>query len=107
MAVMRGGKPAVSEYRMLDGSFSDERALVQVKLLTGRTHQIRVHMAFIGCPIVGDTVYGFRKQRVKLKRHFLHAAELSFDHPTTGERLRFEAPLPPELLNLLEKLRET
>jgi 23S rRNA pseudouridine1911/1915/1917 synthase len=62
-------------------------------------------MAFIGCPVVGDTVYGFRKQRVGLKRHFLHAARLAFTHPTTGERLQFESPLPAALKDTLEKLR--
>jgi 23S rRNA pseudouridine1911/1915/1917 synthase len=106
MAVVRGGKPAISEYRVIESEFSGDQALVRVNLLTGRTHQIRVHMAFIDAPIVGDSVYGFRKQRVKLKRHFLHAAELAFDHPRTGERLRFESPLPPGLANVLEKLRE-
>ncbi|MBZ0290567.1 MAG: RluA family pseudouridine synthase [Anaerolineae bacterium] len=105
MAVVRGGKPAITEYKVVESDFSGEQALVRVNLLTGRTHQIRVHMAFIGAPIVGDVVYGFRKQRVKLKRHFLHAAELSFDHPRTGERLHFESPLPSGLTNVLEKLR--
>ena len=57
-------------------------------------------MAFIGCPVVGDTVYGFRKQRIRLKRHFLHAARLTFDHPTNGERLVFELPLPVGLQEL-------
>lgn len=105
MAVIRGGKPAVTEYQVIDHHFSGDQALVRVTLHTGRTHQIRVHMAFIGCPIVGDTVYGYRKQRIKLKRQFLHAAELSFDHPTTGERLKFESPLPVGLQNILDKLR--
>jgi len=105
MAVQRGGKAAVSEYTVIEHDFSGEQALVRVKLLTGRTHQIRVHMAFIGCPIVGDAVYGYRKQRLKLKRHFLHAAELSFDHPTSGKRMTFEAPLPAGLQNVLDKLR--
>ena len=105
MAVMRGGKPAITEYQVIDHHFIGDQALVRVTLHTGRTHQIRVHMAFIGCPIVGDSVYGFRKQRIKLKRQFLHAAELAFDHPTTGERLKFESPLPAGLQNTLEKLR--
>jgi 23S rRNA pseudouridine1911/1915/1917 synthase len=105
MAVARGGKPAVSEYEVIDRDFLDERVLVQVKLLTGRTHQIRVHMAFIGCPIVGDAIYGFRKQRIKMKRQFLHAAHLCFDQTTTGERLCFDSPLPAGLQNILEKLR--
>ena len=105
MAVMRGGKPAITEYQVIDHAFIGDQALVRVTLHTGRTHQIRVHMAFIGSPIVGDSVYGFRKQRIKLKRQFLHAAELSFDHPTTGERLKFESPLPAGLQNTLDKLR--
>jgi 23S rRNA pseudouridine1911/1915/1917 synthase len=105
MAVVRNGKPAVTEYRVIERDFQGEQALVRVNILTGRTHQIRVHMAFIGSPIVGDTVYGYRKQRSKLKRHFLHAAELCFDHPRSGERLCFESPLPTGLQNVMEKLR--
>jgi 23S rRNA pseudouridine1911/1915/1917 synthase len=106
MAVVRGGRPAITEYVVIDDDFKEGQALVRIRLLTGRTHQIRVHMAFIGCPIVGDRVYGFRKQRVTLKRHFLHAAELAFDHPTTGERLHFTSPMPAGLANVLEKLHE-
>ena len=105
MWVHRDGKPAQTEFTLLDDSFQGDRALVELRLLTGRTHQIRVHMAFIGCPVVGDAVYGFRKQRLKLKRQFLHARELAFDHPMTGERLRFAAPLPASLQNALDKLR--
>jgi 23S rRNA pseudouridine1911/1915/1917 synthase len=106
MAVTRGGRPAITEYEVIEHDFIGEEALVRVKLLTGRTHQIRVHMAFMGCPIVGDTVYGFRKQRLKLKRHFLHATSLAFDHPRTGQRLHFTSPLPAGLQNVLDKLRE-
>jgi 23S rRNA pseudouridine1911/1915/1917 synthase len=105
MAVVRNGRPAISEFSVIDDNFTGHQALVKVRILTGRTHQIRVHMAFIGCPIVGDRVYGYRKQRIGLKRQFLHAAELSFDQPTTGERLRFESALPAGLQNILEKLR--
>lgn len=105
MAVVRKGKAAISEFTVIDDDFRDGQALVRVHLLTGRTHQIRVHMAFINCPIVGDRVYGYRKQRVRLKRQFLHAASLAFDHPSSGERLQFESPLPAGLLNLLDKLR--
>ncbi len=97
MAVVRSGKPAVSEFTVIDDAFKDGQALVRVRLLTGRTHQIRVHMAFIGCPIVGDHVYGYRKQRVRLKRQFLHATALAFDQPSTGERLHFDSPLPAGL----------
>jgi 23S rRNA pseudouridine1911/1915/1917 synthase len=105
MTVQRGGKEALTEFEVLDDNFHEGRALVRLKLHTGRTHQIRVHMAFIGCPIVGDRVYGYRKQRVSLKRQFLHAAHISFDHPTTAVRMAFDAPLPTGLQNLLDKLR--
>jgi 23S rRNA pseudouridine1911/1915/1917 synthase len=106
MAALREGKPAITEFTVIDDQFVGDYALVRVRLLTGRTHQIRVHMAFIGCPIVGDQVYGFRKQRVGLKRQFLHASEVTFNHPTSGERLHFESPLPSGLQNLLTKLRQ-
>lgn len=105
MAVVRNGKPAISEFSVIDTDFRENKALARILLHTGRTHQIRVHMAFIGCPVVGDSVYGFRKQSVRMKRTFLHAARLCFDHPTTGERLCFDSPLPPGLQNILEKLR--
>ena len=105
MSVRRGGKPAQTEFEVLDDDFQGDRALVRLKLLTGRTHQIRVHMAFIGCPVVGDAVYGYRKQRVKLKRQFLHAAELGFEHPARGEWVRFEVGLPVGLRDVMEKLR--
>ncbi|MBL8160517.1 MAG: RluA family pseudouridine synthase, partial [Anaerolineae bacterium] len=105
MAVVRGGRPAVTEYEVIERDFKDGQTLVRIQIHTGRTHQIRVHMAFIGAPIVGDSVYGYRRQRLGLKRHFLHAAHLCFDHPRTGERLCFDSPLPPGLLDILEKLR--
>ncbi len=107
MAVVRDGKPAVTEYRVLDSNFHGGQALVELKLLTGRTHQIRVHMAYIGAPVVGDQVYGYRKQRtkVKMKRNFLHAAAIAIDHPVTGERLNVAAPLPAGLQNIMDKLR--
>ena len=105
MSVQRDGKPAQTEFEILDDHFQGDRALVKLKLLTGRTHQIRAHMAFINCPVVGDTVYGRRTQRVKLKRQFLHAHELAFDHPVTGERLAFTSELPVGLSAVMEKLR--
>ncbi len=105
MAVRRGGKPAQTEFEVLDDDFQGDRALARLNLLTGRSHQIRVHMAFIGCPVVGDAVYGRRKQRVRMKRQFLHAHELAFEHPVSGERLRFVSELPVGLRAVLEKLR--
>mgnify|MGYP002621646107 CR=1 FL=1 len=105
MAVLRSGKPAVTEFNVIDDNFRDHAALVEFNLLTGRTHQIRVHAAFINCPVIGDRVYGFRKQRIRMKRLFLHAHRLSFDHPTSGERLTFESPLPGGLRAVMDKLR--
>lgn len=102
MAVLRDGRKAVTEFAVR--SLYQNHALLNVHPLTGRTHQIRVHLAFINCPIVGDRVYGYRKQRINLKRLFLHAYRLTLDHPTTGERLTFEAPLPVGLQNVLDKL---
>ncbi|MFW5772227.1 MAG: RluA family pseudouridine synthase [Phototrophicaceae bacterium] len=105
MAVLRSGKPAVTEFTVIDDDFRDGATLVEFNLLTGRTHQIRVHAAFINCPVIGDRVYGYRKQRIRMKRLFLHAHRLSFDHPTSDERLTFESPLPGGLRAVMDKLR--
>jgi 23S rRNA pseudouridine1911/1915/1917 synthase len=80
-----------------------ERALLRVKLETGRMHQIRVHLAAIGLPVSGDPVYGVREPG--LERQFLHAGRLAFPHPFTGERVEAESPLPDDLAGLLERLR--
>jgi 23S rRNA pseudouridine1911/1915/1917 synthase len=102
MAVVRDGREALTEFRVVEvfASFS----LLEVWPKTGRTHQIRAHLAFIGHPVVGDTVYGRRKQPFTLKRHFLHAASLTFAHPVSGEPIAVESPLPVALQNLLDKL---
>ncbi len=102
MAVTRDGREAVTEYHVLE-HYADH-SLVEVFPKTGRTHQIRVHMAFIGHPVVGDTVYGRRKQRIKMKRHFLHAAAITFTLPDKGELITVEAPLPVPLQDVLNKL---
>jgi 23S rRNA pseudouridine1911/1915/1917 synthase len=81
----------------------DEHALLTVRLETGRTHQIRVHLAAIGLPVVGDAVYGVRDER--LGRQFLHASGLAFPHPFTGERVELSSPLPAELSAALDRLR--
>jgi 23S rRNA pseudouridine1911/1915/1917 synthase len=96
-------REAQTEIRLL--SIYEKYSLVECHPLTGRTHQIRVHLAFAGHPIVGDTVYGRRKQLDKLDRHFLHAAGLGFSRPSDGKRLDFTVPLPPELQDLLDKLQ--
>lgn len=97
------GRPAVTEYQTLE-QFADF-TLLEAHPLTGRTHQIRLHLAFLGCPIVGDTVYGHKKSSLELDRHFLHAARLSLRFPGEKELHTFEAPLPPELLKVLEEIR--
>ncbi|GAB4476652.1 MAG: RluA family pseudouridine synthase [Anaerolineae bacterium] len=105
MAVVHEGRPSVTRYDVIE--VFDEHALLAVEPKTGRTHQIRVHLAWLGHPVVGDRVYGFRRQRLKIGRMFLHAAALEVVSPSTGERLRFEAPLPPDLADVLSRLRGT
>ncbi len=92
------GKPARTRYEVLcsDG----RRSLVRLHLDTGRTHQIRVHMALLGCPLTGDFLYG-REEREVIARPALHSARLSFLHPIRGERLEFEAPLPEDMAALV------
>lgn len=82
-------------------------SLVRCYPLTGRTHQIRVHLAYIGYPIIGDTIYGRRKQRLHLDRHFLHAATLTFQRPADDTPQTITAPLPPDLQQILDKLEST
>lgn len=111
MAVLAGGREALTEYHVLEqishrtGPVAGNYSLVEAEPKTGRTHQIRVHFASIGYPVVGDTVYGRRHTQLPLPRHFLHASKLGFQHPTTGERLNLEAPLPPDLSSVLDRLR--
>jgi 23S rRNA pseudouridine1911/1915/1917 synthase len=102
MAVTRDGREAISEFRVLE--LYADHSLLEVVPKTGRTHQIRVHMAFIGHPVVGDGVYGHRRQKIKLKRHFLHAAAITFVQPETGDAITVEAALPVGLQNILDKL---
>jgi 23S rRNA pseudouridine1911/1915/1917 synthase len=103
MAIVRSGRRAQTFYHVTE--LFDEHSLVKVKPKTGRTHQIRVHMAWLGYPIVGDHIYGYRKQRLLKDRHFLHAHELHLTHPVSGAAISFSAPLPPALNDLLKRLR--
>ena len=80
-------------------------SLLTVRLETGRTHQIRVHLAAIDHPLAGDPVYRPGPDRVEVPRLFLHARRLGFAHPRTGEQLTFESPLPGELASVLDRLR--
>jgi 23S rRNA pseudouridine1911/1915/1917 synthase len=99
------GRKATTEYSTLEQF--EKYTLIEAHPLTGRTHQIRLHLAFLGCPIVGDTVYGHKKSSIELNRHFLHAAKISFNFP--GEKVlhTFEAPLPEELEAVLTQLRHS
>jgi 23S rRNA pseudouridine1911/1915/1917 synthase len=114
MAVKSGGRQAVTHYR-IEQRFR-AHALLRVRLETGRTHQIRVHLAHVGLPIVGDPVYGGRRRSAAgaaalnlalqgLRRQALHAQRLRLVHPDTGQTLSFEAPLPADLAALLAALR--
>lgn len=101
MAVVPGGRRAVTHYRVLDrlGKFT----YIEAQLETGRTHQIRVHMTYAGHPLLGDSVYGPKKQPFNLKGQVLHARVLGFVHPVTGEYMEFESPLPEYFQKLLER----
>ena len=92
------GKPARTRYRVL--SAHSGRSLLRLELDTGRTHQIRVHMAYLGHPLTGDFLYG-REDRTLISRPALHSAELSFLHPLTGRLLSFSRPMPGDMAALL------
>ena len=113
-----GGRSAITHYEVREriASAYGKFALVDVRIETGRTHQIRVHMASLRHPVVGDALYGAAKELKRvgnaispavlaLDRNFLHAAAIEFQQPRTGEAMKFEAPLPKELLEFLEKVR--
>jgi 23S rRNA pseudouridine1911/1915/1917 synthase len=102
--VTKNGKRAVTHYTVLERF--ENYTLIEAQLETGRTHQIRVHMAQIGHPIVGDPVYGFKKQKFNTEGQLLHARVLGFIHPRTGEYKEFEAPLPEYFTSILSKIRK-
>lgn len=105
MAIVKAtrGRESSSEYKTVE-SFS-EHTLLEFHPHTGRTHQIRLHCSFLGCPIVGDEVYGRRNPSIKIGRHFLHAHKLKITLPNEKKTHEFEAPLPEELQRVLENLR--
>lgn len=114
MAVVRGGRPSLSIYRVRKRF--ERFTLLNVELKTGRTHQIRVHLAWLKHPVVGDEAYGsgrdktipdqrIRTEVARLGRQFLHAEQLGFRHPKTGEEMKFTAQLPPELLAVLNEIK--
>lgn len=99
---MDNGKHAVTHFQVTE-RFGDY-TLVECRLETGRTHQIRVHMKYIGYPLVGDPKYG-PKKTIDFGGQVLHAGILGFDHPTSGEYMEYEAPLPADYVQLLAELR--
>ena len=116
MAVVPTGKPAVTHYRLVERFAAHTH--VRCKLESGRTHQIRVHMAHVRHPLVGDPLYGGRLRLPKgttdelrevlaaFQRQALHARQLTLEHPATGETLSWEVPLPEDFENLLAALRK-
>ncbi|WP_244835333.1 RluA family pseudouridine synthase [Clostridium sp. BJN0001] len=103
MAIVEGGKRAVTNYSVLERF--KEYTLIKCVLETGRTHQIRVHMASIGHPLVGDPLYGYKKQHFKLKGQMLHAKKLGFIHPVTKEYMEFVKDEPEYFKEIINKLR--
>ena len=105
MAVVPDGRSAVTDFEVIErfGAYT----LVRCKLRTGRTHQIRVHMKHIGHSVVGDKAYGIKNERFALAGQLLHAKEISFIHPETGEKVTFSCPLPEDFAAVLEVLRKT
>lgn len=113
MAVVRGGRDATTEYFVREqfsyrtGAAAGSFCLVEAEPKTGRTHQIRVHFASIGHPVVGDRVYGHRTTRLPVARQFLHAFRLAFRHPVSGGQMELEAPIPDDLAAVLDLVRST
>jgi 23S rRNA pseudouridine1911/1915/1917 synthase len=96
-------REAITEFQVVEKF--PQASLLEVKILTGRTHQIRVHLNSLGHPVVGDQTYGFKNSPVTAPRLFLHAWKLKFHHPKTGKLVEFNAPLPPDLEKVLKNLK--
>ena len=105
MAVSKDGKNAITNFKVLE-RFENKYTLLEVKIETGRTHQIRVHLSHIGYPIIGDTTYSNGKNEFGINGQMLHAYKLIFCHPINGNIMNLEAPLPKYYEEILEKLRK-
>lgn len=103
MAVISSGKPAISNFKVLE-RFKGY-TLLSVNLETGRTHQIRVHLSYLGFPIVGDSVYGKKDKRFNVAGQLLHAKEIFFYHPRKKEYMNFSSNLPRDFQEVLDQLR--
>ena len=106
MAIVANGKTAKTIYVVNKSWSTSKVSLLEVELETGRTHQIRVHLSSIGNPVVGDEIYGGNRKNFTLRRQFLHAQKLCFEHPRDGSLCEFESPLPEELKDVLVTLDE-
>ena len=102
-AIVESGRTARTHYKLVETV--KHGSLLEVELETGRMHQIRVHMAAIGFPVLGDPTYGRSQPIPGLTRQFLHASRLRFKHPVTGEAINVESPLPADLQQVLDELR--
>jgi 23S rRNA pseudouridine1911/1915/1917 synthase len=105
-AVVAGGKPAVTHYEVLEEFPRSGLTLLEVSLATGRTHQIRVHLAAIDHPVVGDRTYSMLKGPAATRRMFLHAHALRLTHPASGDPVSFSSQLPPDLVVVVDSLVE-
>lgn len=105
MAVVAGGREAITHYKPIK-YYGNAYTLLGITLETGRTHQIRVHLSYIGHPILGDTIYGAKKEKIKHKGQLLHAKNLKFKHPRDNKMMEFEAELPESYKNILGKLEK-
>lgn len=103
ISVVKDGREAITHFSVIERF--EKYTLVKCILETGRTHQIRVHMAYIGHPLVGDPIYGYKKQRFKLKGQMLHAKTLGFIHPSTKKYMEFDSTLPDYFIQVLNKLK--
>ena len=104
MAVEKDGKEAITNFKVLERYPKDNCTLLEVKIETGRTHQIRVHLSHIGYPVIGDEVYSNGKNKWGIKGQCLHAKKLKFKHPITGKEMEFEAELPDYFKEVLRQL---
>ena len=109
MAVVeKGGRYAATSWKIIE-SFPRDMCLAEIDLETGRTHQIRVHMSSLACPVAGDSLYGGKVPAaygLPVDRQLLHSSEISFTHPESGRRLNFTAPLWPDMQKVLDLLRK-
>ena len=103
MAVVSGGRSSQTAYSVIEELRG--ATYLDVHLLTGRTHQIRVHMQYIGHPLLGDVIYGVKHPKVKANRLMLHAYTLRLEHPINGKILEFCAPIPQDFAEILQRLR--